>query len=228
MKSHVVTEMLAPTSIGPERDAEQINGEPSRKRAPDADAPERVDLALDRGDHKGRGDENEDDRYAGQRGRLFGELAHVLMDDLVCAAGQRELQQKRLERVEPLLEHRKPRGDRERNGGERHDSQQGGEGEAARGAAKAGVARARRDAAHERGESKDRRQQVHHLVGVADPRIGRLSHAPFRPPETPPFDVSFELAPTTNEPTSPPATMSHCHGACHERLASLACLVPHS
>ena len=63
------------------------------------------------------------------------------MDDLVRAAGQRVLEQEALERVEPLLEHREARDEGESDGGERHESQQRREGEAAGRAAKTGVAR---------------------------------------------------------------------------------------
>ena len=84
----------------------------------------RVDLALDRRDHERRRDDDEDDRDAGEARGLLGELAHVLMDDLVRAAGQRVLEQERLERVEPLLEHRETRDERERDGGERDEAQQ--------------------------------------------------------------------------------------------------------
>jgi len=56
-------------------------------------------------------------------------------DTPFAAAGQRELERKDLERVQPLLEHREPRDERERDGGERHEAQHRGEGKAARGAA---------------------------------------------------------------------------------------------
>ena len=88
------------------------------------------------------------------------------MDDLVRAAGQRVLEQEYLERVQPLLEHREPRDERERDGGERHEAQNRGERKAARGAGEPRVPRAGHDVAHERGEALDRRQDLHRRLCV--------------------------------------------------------------
>ncbi len=71
------------------------------------------------------------------------------------ALGQHVLEQERLQRVEPLLEHREARDELERDGGERNEAQQRREREAAGRPRQPDLPRPHRDAAHERDETCD-------------------------------------------------------------------------
>ena len=131
---------------GAGRQSDEIDEHPSRQRPAASNAPDQVDLALDRRNREPRGDCDQRNRNSGQSSSLLRESQHIFVDDRRSAGRQHVLEDERFECGEPTLEHRKAGDERERDGGHRHHREQRRERKAAGGTREADVAHLHRDA----------------------------------------------------------------------------------